>query len=298
MIVARNLGNQLQIVINHHALVSTASRLDFSGAVLVEAVSRDVVDIVQFLLEDEHVAVEYRNAAGETTFHHVQSPQVIEMLCRFDSGSVAFRHRTKTGDSCLHYAARIGSRHVLNTLLEHHERMMNDSAAAFTDDLVVSANVNGATPLFEAATSTSESLDARNRKSELLLSFNAPLFPADWSPWTADPESSSSISLAPSVRTCLELWLPKKSDQVLTDFCTNWVACAHFSSRAVPIELLHLTIFAGFAADVVPLLVLLPLLRVNLPKFVDLVGEFAGWRNHRLLLQLHTEMLAASVSRT
>lgn len=296
VIITRNLGNQLQIVLNHYMLVATATRLDFCGSVLIEAVDRDVVDIVQLLLEDEHVSVEYQNAAGETAFHHIQSVQAFAMLCRFDPNSTAFHQRTATGDSCLHYAARLGFRHVLSTLLEHHERLKNGSTASFTDDLAVSTNAKGATPLFEAATNGSTLSDIRNRISELLLSFNAPLFPADWFPFTIEPTPSPSLSLVASVRACLELWLTDESGQDLTNFSANWIACAHFPSQHMSTEVLNLIIFAGFATDTVPLLVELPLPPVNWRKFVGLIGEFASRRNHRLLLQLYSELVAASTS--
>lgn len=299
VVITRSLVNQLQIILNHHALVVTALRLDFAGAVLMEAVDRDAITVAQFLLESEYVLAEYQNANGETAFHDVQSSRAVELLCRFDAGWTAFRLRTTTGDSCLHYAARLGSHRVLNALLEHHERMR----VHVTDDLVASVNADGATPLFVAAMNTAIPLKSRDTKTELLLSFNAPLFPADWPPWLISPRSRSRLSLVVPVRACLRVWLLEASNNRMSDELVSlnvkWIASVSFAERQSCLlsgELLGLVVFAGYAADLVPLLVELPFEHSSVSRFLHALQSFAALRVHRLLGILHRKLVTDLVT--
>lgn len=294
VVISRGLVNQLQLLLNHHALVSTASRHNFAGAVLMESVEQDAVDVMQFLLENEYVSVEYQNDGGESALHRVQNVQTLELFTRFDVNWTAFRLRTTTGDSCLHCAARLGSHQVLMAFLDQHERMRSDLADPFTDNLLMATNAVGATALFQAATNASEELEVRNAKSDLLLAFNASLFPVDEIPWRAHDRDPSVQFFATPVRTCLRLWLQESDDgEVVSDLMSlsaEWICCACFSasrSQLLSSQLIGLVAFIGFACDVVPLLVELPLDRSSVSRFLLALGTFAERQDHRLLRHLH-----------
>ncbi|KAF1786500.1 Ankyrin repeat-containing domain [Phytophthora cactorum] len=66
LVIEKGYLDVMQILLNHHELVATRERLDFTGEVLLQAAEVNSVEIVRLLLESEYVALDYQNAAGET----------------------------------------------------------------------------------------------------------------------------------------------------------------------------------------------------------------------------------------
>ncbi|RLN72408.1 hypothetical protein BBJ28_00025294, partial [Nothophytophthora sp. Chile5] len=79
--------NVLQIFLNHHQLVATPERQDFSGAVLLLAVDYEAEEVLQFVVENEYAPVTVCNASGESLLHRAilrRSPQLMELLADLD----------------------------------------------------------------------------------------------------------------------------------------------------------------------------------------------------------------------
>jgi hypothetical protein len=260
-VIRRQLTTQLEIFINHYALVSHPTRLDFVGAVLLESVDLDAFEVVEFLLKDcAFASVEFQNESGESAFHLAKSRRVVELLAEYDTGWTAFRARTTRHDSCIHYAVRRpgeAGRHVLRALLDLLARMQNDQTVELGADAVsqlLGANGECVTPLYEAAMHLVETSIHRSAKCALLLAHDAPLFPETMQLWHSrtDPaDEQSLVTMTAPVRACLRRWLCSARvddnrtppdgevggdrdgewDRDMLALCSHWLGCVDFDKR-------------------------------------------------------------------
>lgn len=217
----------LQLLLNHHSLVATPARQDFSGAVLLHAAELGVVDVVRFLLDGKYTSVDVVNARGETALHLAimkQRKALVEMLCKSKSAELLLAARTKgKGESVLHYAARFGSPSDLTSVLS----LLGKGGSS----KVNVASAQGLTPLYLATTaSTAGSPSERRAKVAQLEKLGASLFASD-ALLFREVKNAAGVALVamnPAVRRCLALWMAEcsaSSPTAFSDFCVNWVAC-------------------------------------------------------------------------
>ncbi|KAG6613510.1 uncharacterized protein IUM83_04522 [Phytophthora cinnamomi] len=128
-VVQRADLNVLQLFFNHHQLVATPQRRDFSASVLFLAVDMEVEDVVRFVVDNDYAPVTARNAAGETPLHRAivrHSPSVMEMLADLDPEGDSLTAVTAKMETPTHYAARYGSAREVETLLLCLTRVFGD----------------------------------------------------------------------------------------------------------------------------------------------------------------------------
>ncbi|KAK1938808.1 Ankyrin-3 [Phytophthora citrophthora] len=271
----------MQLFLNHHALVATRERLDFAGEVLLEAVDAKSVDVVRFLLENADVTLDYQNEAGETAMHHAivqHSTQMMRTIWTLDSTGQCLRKATAKGENCFHFAARLGTTLELEVLLEFRDQITGDP----NQDLLNSIDSFGSTPLFAAATSRYRVPD-RQAKMQLLLANGAVLLRNEALPGGLPLRSSSAASgfiVCFQVWKCLVLWVAEcreENEALVRDFCTKWITGVHVKAKLMTV--LNLAVCAGFAVDVVPLLLLLPQTEGAIPVFLRSLEAFNDCSN-------------------
>ncbi|KAG6623107.1 DNA polymerase [Phytophthora cinnamomi] len=306
----------LQLLLNHHSLVATPARQDFSGAVLLQAAELGVVDVVRFLLDGKYSSIDVVNARGETTLHLAIAKQrkaLIEMLCKSKSAELLLTARTQgKGESVLHYAVRYGTPSDLQLVLS----LLGKRGS--TEVNVASAQ--GLTPLYLATTaSTAGSPSERRAKVAQLENLGASLFSSDALLFreVKNLAGVTLVAMNPAVRRCLMLWMAEcsaSSPTAFSDFCVNWVACVqrpqtNSSSKQQPAQVtkekqaptqhrvpltpaLAALVCAGYATDSVPLLLSLPLKRERVPRFLEVLKTLGADTKHALLQKLQVELHA------
>ncbi|RLN68934.1 hypothetical protein BBJ29_007957 [Phytophthora kernoviae] len=157
-----------------HALVSIRGRLNFAGAVLLEAAEVEAVEIIRLLVEGGYASLDYQNDEGETAMHLAiakGSIPMVEALGVLDTAGLSLHTVTNCGDSCFHFAARFAAAHELEVLLKFWRQRDVDDRGAVLDK----PDASGATPLFVAATATDSNgeFGDRHEKMELLLANGA-----------------------------------------------------------------------------------------------------------------------------
>ncbi|GMF23635.1 unnamed protein product [Phytophthora fragariaefolia] len=311
IVVRRGDITALQLLLNHHSLVATPARQDFSSSVLLQAAEHGAVDIVRFLLDGNYTSVDAINARGETVLHLAlmkQRTKLIEMLCKSKSVEFLLTARTKgKGEAVLHYAARYGSSSDLQLVLA----LLGKRAPAEVNI----ASTRGLTPLYLASTaSTVSPSERRDKVTQLeklgasLISSNALLFRE-----VKNATGAALVAMNPAVRRCLAVWMSEcssSSSTIFSDFCINWVACvqrpqinpkqqpvtkgqhAPIQHRVPMTPALAALVCAGYASDSIPLLLSLPLKREAAPRFLELLKTLAVDTKHTLLQKLHVELQA------
>ncbi|KAH7485659.1 hypothetical protein PRIC2_004813 [Phytophthora ramorum] len=325
IVVRRGDITALQLLLNHHSLVATPARQDFSGAVLLQAAELGVVDVVKFLLDGKYTSIDVANARGETALHVAimqDRKSIIKMLCTSKSAELLLKTRTRgKGESVLHYAARYGDPSDLQSVLSLLGKERSPEINA--------ANAGGLTALYLATTAAmAGSLTERRAKVAQLEKLGASLFPSNTRLFR-DVKNASPISLVaihPAVRRCLDLWMAEcgaSKSTTFSDFCINWLACAQRPqmdpktqgkvtnqvdtknpaakqvSKELQVQRVPLSptvaafVCAGYAADAVPLLLALPIKREAMLRFLELLKSLAADTKCALLQKLQQELVAA-----
>ncbi|KAG7381098.1 hypothetical protein PHYPSEUDO_006474 [Phytophthora pseudosyringae] len=326
IVVRRGDITALQLLLNHHSLVATPARQDFSGAVLLQAAELGVVEVVRFLLDGKYTSIDVTNARGETALHLAmvkQRSQLVEMLCASKSAELLLQARTKRkSESALHYAARYGSPADLQAVLSLLGKRASQEVNV--------ANTVGLTPLYLAtAAPTAGSPNERRTKVAQLEKLGASLFPAGLRLFREIKNGAgvALVAVHPAVRRSLALWMAEcsaLSPPTFSDFCSNWLACVQRpqpdaeqppgdvrkptkpsavanakgaqaqARQRVPLSpTVAAFVCAGYAADAVPLLLALPLKREPMPRFLELLKTLAVDTKHALLQKLQLELAAA-----
>ncbi|TDH73693.1 hypothetical protein CCR75_007562 [Bremia lactucae] len=304
LIVQRGDTTALQLLLNHHSLVATLTRQDFSAAVLLQAADLGIVNIVCFLLEGMYTSIDVVNARGETSLHVAlvkQRKALVETLCTFKSATLLLQARTKgTCESVLHYAARYGSARDLQSILALVRQHVSNEVDV--------ANSVGFTPLYLAtAASTAGSPEERRAKVQQLQKHGASFFFKNVRLFRAIQNAvpTKVMIVHPAVRRLLGLWLIECSDRArgsVSDFCMHWLACVQRpESNGLHVEAewtllsqaVNAFVCAGYALDAMPLLLVLPIKRVLMPRFFELLKKLALDSKHASMLQLHAELVIA-----
>ncbi|KAG7381097.1 hypothetical protein PHYPSEUDO_006473 [Phytophthora pseudosyringae] len=287
--VEKGYVDVMQIFLNAHALVATRERMDFAGEVLFQAVKGKSTDIVRLLVESGYVALDYQNAAGETAMHHaitLGNTQLVKTLCALDPTDHSLRVVTARGESCFHFAARVGSARELEIMLQFRSQVAGDQS----HDLLNSIDTFGTTPLLAAATTTESrySDDKTNQfidrrvKMQLLLSNGAMLFRNDTLPGGSPFRRSSQgsgITLGAKVRRCLIQWFEECQDEkvgeMLREFSTKWIAHVPSTRESATIlSMLSLCVCSGYTLEVLPLLLMLPQEQAAITSFLQSLDVF------------------------
>ncbi|GMF45707.1 unnamed protein product [Phytophthora fragariaefolia] len=326
----RSNVNALQLFLNHHQCVATPKRHNFAGAVLLKAVQYQAEEVIRFVVENEHTSVAVSNAQGETPMHLAikqRDPSLMELLNGFDPAGDNLVAVTVKSDTPAHYAARFGSHREMEMLLLWFATTFGDLQELGPVNPLNAVNNKGMTSLYVAgATSFHHQgthdlpqkmtiLKNRNTKVQLLLDNGAKLFPPGFLVNALSPKYSSvasHLSLPVQVQHCLRAWVvenrsradePENEDaahaghvndsaKAVAELCMNWIASAACVGSSA--TLLPIIIGAGYALDLVPLLIEFPLRRCALPVVLHQFETFARSQGaHALLLQLHTELLEA-----
>ncbi|EEY63168.1 uncharacterized protein PITG_15387 [Phytophthora infestans T30-4] len=314
IVVKRGDITALQLLLNHHSLVATLARQDFSGAVLLQAAELGVIDVVRFLLDGKYASIDVVNARGETALHLAivkQRKKLVEMLCKSKSAELLLNARTKgKNESVLHYAARYGSAADVQLVLS----LLGKKAVQEVNE----ANTVGLTPLYLAtAAPTAGSPDERRAKVTQLEKLGAALFPVDMRLFREVKNAGVAlVAVHPAVRRSLALWMVECSTSSLSDFCINWLECVQrpqsdakkqnanksgakpnvkeAQAQRVPLSpTVAAFVCAGYAVDAVPLLLALPFKRESMTRFLDLLKTLAVDTKHTLLQKLQLELVAA-----
>ncbi|POM72323.1 Hypothetical protein PHPALM_10976 [Phytophthora palmivora] len=324
----------LQLFLNHHQCVATAERQDFAATVLLQAVENGVESIVRYVVENEYTSVAVRNAAGETPFHRAilkRNPPLMELLADLDPVGHNLTAVTTEFETPTHYAARYGSTREVEMLLQCLTSVFGDLQELGTANHLNAVDKRGMTSLYivgttppykrivnpfdQWTTSTTASHHVRDAKAQLLLHHGARIFPRDVLVQKMAHQSSHCRVILPvPVQRFLRIWIvedeacygtdePEDEETVhtgpnvdlveaLTELCVQWmtsVSCTGSWGSLLPL------ICAGYAHDIVALLVELPLQRSRLPALLHQLEKFARHQlRHPLLLQLHNELLEAS----
>ncbi|KAJ8535328.1 hypothetical protein ON010_g13410 [Phytophthora cinnamomi] len=203
-VVQRADLNVLQLFFNHHQLVATPQRRDFSASVLFLAVDMEVEDVVRFVVDNDYAPVTARNAAGETPLHRAivrHSPSVMELLADLDPEGDSLTAVTAKMETPTHYAARYGSAREVETLLLCLTRVFGDLEELVELGAANPLNVgdgDGMTSLYVAGTADDNSseqvqvhdgpdesrgagraVEVRDAKVRLLLNHGGCLFPPE-----------------------------------------------------------------------------------------------------------------------
>ncbi|GMF29564.1 unnamed protein product [Phytophthora lilii] len=328
IVVRRGDITALQLLLNHHSLVATPARQDFSGAVLLQAAELGVVDVVRFLLDGKYTSIDVVNARGETALHLAivkLRKQLVEMLTSATSAELLLKARTQgKGESVLHYAARYGSPSDLQSVLSLFGKKGSQEVNV--------ASSRGLTPLYLATTApTAGSPSERRAKVVQLEKLDASLFPKDLCLFREVKNASGVglVAMHPAARRCLALWMvqcSKTSPPTFSDFCINWLACVQRPQtdarqqgdvkkpsdvktqgaqqpvkgkqmqqrERVPLSpTVAAFVCAGYAVDAVPLLLALPIKRDAVSRFLELLKTLGADTKHALLQKLQQELVAA-----
>lgn len=307
LVIQKQYVDVMQIFLNHHALVATGVRHNFAGEVLLQAVESKSTDIIQFLVENGDVALDYQNAAGETAMHRAiaqGNTHMMETLRTMDTTGQSLRVVTTRGESCFHFAARVASVREMELLLQFREEVSGGEE----DDLINSLDISGTTPLFAAATSrahdkTNMFID-RQAKIKLLLSNGAMLLSSGL-PGGSPPYCHSSqepgIILCAQVRKCLSQWLVECQDEseadLLREFCTKWIANILTKPETMTLlSVLNLSVCAGYAAELLPLVLMLPQEKEAIASFLQSLDVFKNSLNGLQFDCLARELSASWIS--
>ncbi|GMF42824.1 unnamed protein product [Phytophthora lilii] len=159
-----------------------------------------------------------------------------------------------------------------------------------------------------------DSLDIRDAKVQLLLDHGGRLFAPGFlvRAFAASSSRPPHVILPRPVQCCLQMWLIEDrsrqeqpedeeiaadsddtSKQSLTELCVQWIACVTCLGPSA--TLLAAVACAGYAQEVFPALLDLPLRRPDCPALLHRLHKFAehGRNEHPLLLQLHDELFEA-----
>ncbi|KAF4043230.1 Ankyrin repeats (3 copies) [Phytophthora infestans] len=315
LMLQRSDLNILQLLLNHHQCVVTPQRQHFASSLLLQAVDAQVEAVVLFIVDEGYAPVTVRNEKGETAMHRAilcRSPSVMELLSDLDKDGDTLTTVTTDGKTAAHYAAAYGSAREVETLLLCLSRVFGDLKEMEQRNVTNPLNFadgSGMTSLYIAGTtvslpgrgSNSDSFrDDRDAKVGLLLDHGGQLFPYGflarelWRPGL----SLDRLMLAVEVQRCLEIWLENddacreafedemsdpvegemSSKQTFVDLCMQWIACAACLGPAR--TLVAVVTSAGYAHEVLPLLLHLPLRRPRVPCTVTWVTDV--WYSYRL----------------
>ncbi|EGZ23200.1 hypothetical protein PHYSODRAFT_324431 [Phytophthora sojae] len=322
LVLQRGNVNVLQLFLNHHHCVVTAKRQDFSRAVLLEAVANRAEEAARYVVENDYTSVAVCNTRGETPMHLAikqQNLSLMELLNDLDPAGDNLSAATVESETTAHYAARYGSDREVEMLLRCLTSTFGDLQELGTENPLNDVNSKGVTPLYIAGTTPysyksvrfQDELDSnkavgksiRNAKVQLLMEHGAPLFPASFLVGELTPaacQSASRLVLPLQVQQCLRDWVvemrsridePEDEEAVhaadeddlveaVAELCMQWmasVACVGSWASLLPI-----VICAGYAHDVVPLLVELPLQRWALPALLRQLEKFEVIEGHFL----------------
>ena len=231
IVVRRGDITALQLLLNHHSLVATATRQDFAGAMLLQAAELGIVDTVRFLLDGNYTSIDVVNARGETALHRAivkRYEQLVEVLCASRSAELLLDIRTQgRKESVLHYAARYGAPLVMHFVLS----LMGKERAQEVNLL----NAAGWTPMYLATTALSAgSPHERQAKIAQLGKLGASLFSSEMRLFQAI-EWGTTVELTAmclAVQRALALWLPEcsaTSPTAMSAFCIHWLASVQLS---------------------------------------------------------------------
>jgi hypothetical protein len=294
LVIQKGFVDMMQIFLNHHQLVSTRGRLDFAGEVLLQAVEATSADIVRFVVGEEYVGMDYQNAQGETAMHRAIAQgetQMMRTLRELDTDGRSLGEVTARGENCLHFAARVASARELELVVQFADHL----GGGATKRLVRGLDETGATPLFTAATTT-EAPNTRDKtnmfldreaKMRLLLAHDAALLPIEPLPGGSPFRRSSSgsgVVLCARVRRCLAQWLAECDDgssgELSRDFCSQWIGNVRVQpSTTTLVSVLTMGFCAGYAVDVLPLLLMLAQDAEGMEKFLQSFDIFENSSN-------------------
>ncbi|RLN58073.1 hypothetical protein BBP00_00007192 [Phytophthora kernoviae] len=257
---------------------------------------------------------------------------IMELLADLDSAGDNLTAATAKGDIPIHYAARYGSTRELEVLLQCLTNVFGELQDLSAENPINAVNQAGETALYivgstqlqralERGIEAEANIDIRSVKVQFLLQQGARLFPPGVLVDELAPKDSisskdiSEVILPVKVQLALRHWLMEDGccisepeaeetahqhpgdstgtmNEALTELCMQWlagVACAG-SWASFP----SILICAGYAHEMVPLLVGLPLRRRSLPALLHQLEKFARRHPyHALILQLHDELLVA-----
>ncbi|KAK1928514.1 E3 ubiquitin-protein ligase mib1 [Phytophthora citrophthora] len=315
--------NMLQIILNQYRLVVTDERRDFAADVLLIAVENEVEEIVRFIVEGEFSSVAVCNSVGETPLHRAivkRNVQLMELLMRLDPVDANLRAATVEGDSVTHYAARFGSVREMELLISRFSFLFGDLESLEVDGNPFNAtNRSGATCLYVVGTSRenlTRSESERNTITELLLQQGARLFRRDFILIRSGSGSTEQVVFREQVRRAIRLWVREASVRgnelavdgnenievgagsnaiLLTELCVEWASAVVSPvvslHRPDFVAVLHVVISAGYALDLLSLLLELSLCRGAMSVLLRRLERFSRFpRVHILLVQLHLEV--------
>ncbi|GMF40435.1 unnamed protein product [Phytophthora fragariaefolia] len=325
----------LQIFLSHHHMVATPKRIDFAADVLLNAVDYESEETVRLIVDGGYSSVTVRNTAGEMPLHRAIlkcNTQLMELLVGLDPSGVSLTSVTVVSESPVHYAARHGSVRVMETLLHCITGMYGDSQTLDENDNPLNAtNREGVTGLYVAGMTggiTSRGMAEQDAIVELLQQHGARLFPRDRIMTPLFPPSIDLVLLDCHVRRGLVSCVQDASGRnqhlddenggddgqtgnaLLTELCAEWVS----STAVVPLPSLDrvyspersdlagallVVVSAGYALDLLPLLVELPVLRCAMSGLLHRLEHFARVpQQHSLLHQLYAELSEAQSEHT
>lgn len=315
--------NVLQLFLNHHQNVSTLQRQDFAGALLLQAVDTEVEAVVRFIIKYKYASVTARNAIGETAMHRAilrRSPSIMQLLSDLDPDGYALTAVTTQKKTPAHYACAHGSAQEVQTLLLCLMRVfgnLRELEQHGVSNPLNATDISGRTSLYMTSIVLESESDSsihkdREAKVRLVLNQGGRLFSAKFLEHALSKSAlSSQYLIFPwDVQQLMKIWLAEgvfceesekegvvlvNSDTSTTNLyiglCTRWLACA--AGLGSKRTLVTVMIFAGYAREVLPLLLILPLHRLDFSTLLCGLKAFAIARNSALLLQLHTELSRA-----
>ncbi|KAF4316944.1 hypothetical protein BBO99_00007336 [Phytophthora kernoviae] len=318
MVVAVRCGDTtaVQLLLNHPSHAAKQTKSKFAGTALLTAAELGVVPVVKFLLDESYTSVDITNARGETALHlaimKLHKP-LVQMLCELKSPGLLLETQTQDkGESVLHYAARYGAPQELQMVLSLFGKGATQEVNA--------ANASGLTPLYLVTTArTAGSMIDRRAKIAHLEKHGASLFPngAQLFREVKSTSDASLVSMNAAVKRCLALWVLESgaislpSSTSLNDFCLSWVACVQrpqsdakhggakqaAKNTKLPVQhqlplsrTLAALVYAGYAEDAMPLLVVTPLKCEEIPRFLELLKALAATTKHAMLKKLQQEL--------
>ncbi|KAG1705629.1 hypothetical protein DVH05_003330 [Phytophthora capsici] len=309
LVLQRGNLSVLQLFLNHHQCVVTSTRRDFGAAILLQAVEYRADEVVSYIVENEYASVVVRNEKGETPIHRAimqDNPALIELLNDLDPTGENLTAVTEELETPAHYAARYGSKRTVEMLLQCLTSVLGDLRGYGTGNPLNTVNKQGETSLLMAVTvrCAEEIQDVK----AILLDHGARLFLPVSLAVQLSRGCPSRLVFPVKVQNCLRLWLieegehseePEDEDgthntavEALGELCMRWMSAA-VCVGSWP-TLLSIIICSGYAHDVVPLLVELPIQRLALPTLLRHLEKFARHQlRHRLLLQLHADLQEA-----
>ncbi|KAL3656676.1 hypothetical protein V7S43_018455 [Phytophthora oleae] len=316
LVLQRKSLSVLQLFLNHHQCTVTSTRRNFGAAILLQAVECRAEEVVRYIVENEYAAVTVCNEKGETPIHRAikqNNPALIELLNDLDPAGDNLTAVTEELETPAHYAARYGSQRTVEMLLQCLTSVYGDLQGHDTANPLNTVNKEGETSLFVTVTASSYERsivyqgveDIQDVKAQIFLDHGARLFLPASLTLQLTRGGPSRLVFPVKVQNCLRLWLieeRERSDEpeaedgthssvvdALGELCMHWmsaVACVGSWASLLPI-----IICTGYAHEVVPLLVELPVQRWALPALLRHLEKFARHQlSHRLLLQLHAEL--------